>query len=160
MKPTPSTDTPDALESALRTQARGFNPAPPPALRRRIFSALAEIPSPSAATPHWSHLGWSLAALTLLLGLLAVMATLKSRPPHTPIAQHAPPTPATRALPHTALAIADPLTLAHEYLDRPLEAEVQSLLTHLTHARDTVARVLPAPTKRFPASTQPPRHGT
>ena len=159
MKIPPPIDAPDALESALRAQARGFNPQPPPALRRRIFSALAEAPSPAAESPapHWPRLGWSLAAVVLVVGLLAVVATLIPRPARDLIAKDPSSTPATRALPQNALAIADPLALAHKYLDQPLESEVHTLLTHLTHARDTVARVLPAPRKHAP---EPPRTPT
>jgi hypothetical protein len=143
----------DSLKAELREQARGFDPRPPTGLRRRIFSALAEVDKQAVARPRNAWQGWAAASvLVVMLGGLGVAGWMRSRPAQGPLVKG--PVTAPAVLGRTSVAIADPVTLAHRYVDGPLEAEVESLLTGLAQTRDTVARVLPAPARRTAAATR------
>ena len=150
----------DRLTDELRAQARAFQPAPPAGVRRRIFATLAEVETtPGAARESWA--GWPamLTGLTALVAIVVIVMAVRSRPTPNVITQrHAPERPHPM-LPRTSLAVADPMSLAHRYLDRPLETEVEHVLAGLTQTRDTVTRILPAPVRRARPATQPPAVG-
>jgi hypothetical protein len=151
----------DRLTTELREQARAFTPEPPAALRRRVFSALAEVDAPAATTsssfPAWVR--WCLAVTGLTAAAVVVVAvSLRGGPPRPTVADRHDATQPRPVLP-TSVAIADPVSLAHRYLDQPFEAEVQHVLDGLTQTRDTVTRILPAPVRRARPATQPPPLG-
>ena len=150
----------DRLTNELRAQAEAYNPEPPPALRRQIFSALAEIDAAPGA-PRESWAGWSavLTGLTAVVAIVILVVVVRSRPTPNTIAQHREPDRPHAVLPPTSLAVADPMSLAHRYLDQPLETEVEHVLAGLTQTRDTVTRILPAPVRRARPATQPPPIG-
>jgi hypothetical protein len=151
----------DRLTSELRAQASAFNPEAPPAVRRRILSALAEADvAPRSSRDSWT--GWStiLTGLTAVAAIVVIVVAVRSRPTSNTIAQHpAPNRPHPAVLAHTSVAVADPMSLAHQYFDRPLETEVEHVLAGLTQTRDTVTRILPAPVRRARPATQPPAIG-
>jgi hypothetical protein len=147
----------DRLTTDLRDQARAFTPQPPAALRRRIFSALAAVEASPAvsARPSWSRLSVALTGLAAAIVIL-VAVTIRTRPSHPTVAQRPESTRLHPALSTASVAIADPVSLAHRYLDQPLETEVERVLAGLTQTRDTVTRILPAPVRRARPATQPP----
>ena len=151
----------DRLTSELRAQARAFNPEVPSGVRRRIFSALAEADvAPRSSRDSWA--GWStiLAGLTAVAAIVVIVLSVRSRPtPNIIVRNSTPDRPHPTLLSHTSVAVADPMSLAHRYLDRPLETEVEHVLAGLTQTRDTVTRILPAPVRRARPATQPPPIG-
>ena len=157
---TKNTTDNDRLIGELRAQAGAFHPPPPADLRRRIFSAIIDAEATGAPVPArtpWLLLGWSAAVTAILVGLVTVLASGRSRPSPAPVARATHGAPATTTpLPRTSFAIANPMSLANEYLNQPLEAEVRTLLGGLAQTRDTVARVLPAPARRAGPATRPP----
>jgi hypothetical protein len=60
--------------------------------------------------------------------------------------------------PHPApnVLAANPLALAHRWIDQPLEGELQNLMTDLSRTGNTVTRILPSPTRRPKPTTQSP----
>lgn len=151
----------DRLTSELRAQARAFDPEAPPGVRRRIFSALAEVgAAPDAGRGSW--VGWPsiLTGLTAAAAIVVIVLAVRNRPTPSTIAQRpAPERSHPAVLAHTSVAVADPMSLAHRYLDQPLETEVEHVLAGLTQTRDTVTRILPAPVRRARPATQPPAIG-
>jgi hypothetical protein len=139
----------DPLINQLRDQAKQFDPQPPATLRRRLLSALAQAPAPAHA--HRSpRLGWTIAtiAAAVLIGL--AFWELRPQPPVTPIAQ----TPQSRPLSTQSLAASltyptgNPLALAQRWVEQPLQDQVNTLIDHLTSARDTLQSPFPSPIKR------------
>lgn len=150
----------DRLTSELRAQARAFNPTPPAGVRRQIISALAEVETaPGAARESWA--GWPavITGLAAMAAIFVIVVAVRSRPTPNVIARHPTPDRPHPVLPHTSVAVADPMSLAHRYLDQPLETEVEHVLAGLTQTRDTVTRILPAPVRRARPATQPPAIG-
>jgi len=144
--------TQEQLTDQLRHQAARFDPQPPPTLRRRVATALADAPPPrGAARPHYF---WF--ALTgAVLACAAVVVTLIVRAPqptHPSIAQR-PPTQHTDPVLAATPSRPSPLALAQEWIDDPLEGEVQNLWIDLKTASQTVSSVLPSPVKRARATT-------
>jgi hypothetical protein len=136
----------DAMIGRLRAEAEGYQPEVPAGVRRRVFSALAgaerEVSSPRGMWRWVSVAG---------VGVAVVVAALVVRSRQVqPVIVRAPQPGGVRvALPDTSVAIVgDPVTVARQYLDRPLEGEVDRWMAGLEQARDTVVRVLPAPVKR------------
>ncbi|HEY7117084.1 MAG TPA: hypothetical protein VH475_10880 [Tepidisphaeraceae bacterium] len=138
-------DPNDQLTSRLRAQADAFRPELPAALHRQIASALAAARQDDPARPtSWL---WSFTAVaTLAVVIFAATLIVRSHTHHTPIAQYPgrDRNPALVVTRNADLAsAANPLRLGH-YLERPLESEVENLLTDLSRTRQTLTRVLPA----------------
>jgi hypothetical protein len=150
----------DRLTNALRAQARAFQPEPPAGVRRRVRSALAEVDTAPGASPGpWA--GWSiiLTGLTAAAAVVVIVIAVSHRPASRDIAQRPVPDRPHPVLPSASVAVADPVSLAHRFLDQPLETEVEHVLAGLSQTRDTVTRILPAPVRRARPATQPPPIG-
>jgi hypothetical protein len=145
----------DPLTTRLRDEARAFAPQPPAGVRRRIMSALAAADAtPAAPRTMWRISAISAAGLAIVAVVVAV--TVRQRPAPPQVVRGPLPTHAQPVLPPPTFAFADPVSLAHRYLDAPIENEVENVLVGLSRARDTVVRVLPAPSKRPGPATRPP----
>lgn len=146
----------DQLTTQLRDEARAFAPQPPAGVRRRIMSALAEVEVASAAPRSLWRIGAVSAASLAVVAIVVIAVAVRHRPATPQIARGPLPARAHPVLPPPSVAFADPVSLAHRYLDRPLEDEVENVLVGLSRARDTVVRVLPAPARRPGPATRPP----
>lgn len=132
---------PDSLTEQLRKQAAAFDPNPPAGVHRRILSTLAEVD----ASPRRSHsrLSWLFAAGTIAAAAIVAVLVLRDHPisPINPPKQ----TPAKFALDPT---VPNPLALALQYVDDPLQNEAENLLKDLSRASTTVTHVFPGGAKR------------
>ncbi len=133
--------TPDPMIAQLRQQAQAFDPNPPAGLHRRIISALAE--ADAAPRPSHSRFGWLIAAGTLAAAAIVAVLVLRDHP----VLPIDPPkhNPAKFALDPT---VPNPLTLALQYVDDPLQNEAENLLKDLSRASTTVTHVFPGGAKR------------
>jgi hypothetical protein len=140
------TREPDPLITQLRDQANAFDPDPPTALRRRLFEALAQ-----ASTPRPAHrslkLGWTIATLAAAILIALAFWELRPQPRVTPFVQT--PQSRPRAL-ATSLSYptGNPIALAQRWVEQPLQNQVNTLIEHLTSARDTLRSPFPSPVKR------------
>jgi hypothetical protein len=139
----------DPLLTQLRDQAKQFDPQPPTTLRRRLLSALAHAPAPARA--HRSpRLGWTIATLATAVLIGLAFWELRPQPRVTPIAQ----TPQSRPLATQSLTASltyptgNPIALAQRWVEQPLQNQVNTLIDHLTSARDTLQSPFPSPIKR------------
>jgi hypothetical protein len=137
-----------ALAGRLRDEARAFDPAVPVGLRRRVFSKLARQPAiaAGAASGSQSLLLRALGAVGLAAAVVALIFVARPGRP-TAIDRPKPPVIVKAPTPY-AFAAADPDSLARRWVDQPIEAEIQSLMSGLSQAGETVAGVLPAAPKR------------
>jgi hypothetical protein len=132
------------LTNQLRHQAARFESEPPAGLRRQVLSAIARVePEQHARRSPLIFLAGSLATAACALALFFLLRDH----PATPTIVKAPPTPPSASI-AAVPATANPLALAHRWVDAPLEGEVQTLLTDLKTASQTVSNILPAPIKR------------
>lgn len=137
----------DPLVDRLREEAEGFAPELPPGLHGRLASALAAAPVP---TPARSRLLWWTTA-TLATATIALMVfLLRDRGSVAP----AVPTPQPRQWaikPLTSpdrLPLTNPVTLAEQWVEKPLKNEVNTFMNRLASAGDTLTGALPAAPKR------------
>ncbi len=142
----------ETLIAALRKQARAIDPSPPPDMRRRVFSAVAELRQPARRLSMGPR-------LLALLGTAAVTALVAVLLHHHNTAPDSTATPKQVVRAHRLPSFPDPapLALAHHLLDDPMQGEVQSLYNDLSRTTGTISAILPSPAKR--AKTTPPPAG-
>jgi len=149
----PNPKAPDPMIAQLRQQAQAFDPQPPAGLHRRIISTLAQADNSPRSSP--SRLGWLFAAGTLAAAAIVAVLVLRDHPV-API--HPPkPNPAKFALDPS---VPNPLTLAMQYVDDPLQNEAENLLKDLSRASTTVTHVFPGGAKRQPRPASQNSPGT
>lgn len=142
----------DKLIAQLREDAQRFDPQPPPGLRRRLITAIADAPA-SQRTPTM-RIGWFVAACATAAAAAAIAVAAFVLRDHAPVRAPVVILPQTQQwLPKTlpspgALASANPVSLAHRWVEQPLQNEVDTWKNHLTSAGNTVTGVFPAPVKR------------
>jgi hypothetical protein len=101
------------------------------------------------ARRHWSG------ALATTAGLLAAVVValimFREKPQNTPVVI---PTPKeSRPLtPNTSLAAANPLVLTERFLESPMQAELDNLVSDLNRTTRTISTILPSPKKAKPAT--------
>jgi hypothetical protein len=148
----------DKLIAQLREEAQRFDPKPLPGLRRRLIATIADAPA-SHRTPTM-RISWPVAACATA-ATVAIAVTAFVLRDHARIRTPLVIVPqtrqwATKTLPSPGvLASANPVSLAHRWVEQPLQTEVDTWMNHLTSAGGTVTSVFPAPVKRThaPAST-------
>jgi hypothetical protein len=139
----------DPLINQLREQAKDFDPQPPPGLRRQLLSALPQAPAP-ARSRRGARLGWTIATVAAAVLIALAFWELRPQPRVSPIAQ----TPQSRPLATQSLAASltyptgNPIALAQRWVEQPLQDQVNTLIDHLTSARDTLQSPFPSPIKR------------
>lgn len=144
--------TPEQLTDQLRHQAARFDPELPAVLRRRIATALAEAPPPRAAA-RAQYLWFAATGAALACAAVAFIVFLRApQATHPPIAAHPQTHRADPVLAATPTR-PSPLALARQWIDAPLEGEVQNLWLDLKNASQTVSSVLPSPVKRSRPTT-------
>jgi hypothetical protein len=128
-----------SLVEGLRAEASAFDPPPPPGMRRRVLSAVAEAQGlgRAAGASGWWRVAMGATAVATAAGLAIFWrpAAVNSPTPQPTLVRATAPAP--------TFAIANPLTLAHRLVNDPLEAEYQDLVTRLSDAGRTVRNVLP-----------------
>jgi hypothetical protein len=141
----------DKLIAQLREYAQRFDPQPPPGLRRRLIAAIADAPASHRAPT--MRIGWFVAACATAAAAAIAVAAFVLRD-HAPIRTPVVIVPQTQQWSPKALsspgtlASANPISLAHRWVEQPLQNEVDTWKNHLTSAGNTVTGVFPAPVKR------------
>jgi hypothetical protein len=133
---------PDPLTAQLREQAQSFDPEPPAGLHRRIVSAIAQADA-SPRPSHW-RLGWLFAAGTVAAAVLVAVLVLRDHST-SPID---PPRHIPARFANLDPTVPNPLALALQYVDDPLQNEAENLLKDLSRASTTVTHVFPGAAKR------------
>lgn len=143
----------------LVSQARGFDPEPPAHFNRRIRSAVAAVEWPLAGgAARWFRRPVVAAVLAGVL-LAAGLIYRQGRPARDVARGTGTTTTPTREVVvnrgagSTSFGSANLVALAERWVDQPLQGEVDNLLNDLARTKDTVARVLPAATKRARPTT-------
>jgi hypothetical protein len=136
----------DPLVSRLRGEAHSFVPDLPPGLHGRLASAIAAAPEP-ARPRSWPIHWWMTAALATAAVALMVFL-LRDRSPVRPPVVQIPPATRWAAAPGLPLRT-NPVTLARQWVEKPLQDEVNTLKNQLTSAGDTLMSSLPATPKQM-----------
>ena len=144
----------DPLITQLRDQAKQFDPQPPATLRRRLLSALASAPAPR--TNHTLRLRLTLATIATAILIALAFFEFRPHPPTTPFVQSPQSRPGSARAIATSLIYptGNPIALAQRWVEQPLQNQVNTLIDHLTSARDTLQSPFPSPIKR-PRPTDP-----
>lgn len=129
----------DRLIASLQSQARGYDPEPPVHLQRRVLDALAQVRrAEMAPRMPFLRVGWAVLATAAAVAL-AVLLWRPAGPAPAPhrdnIVKKTTPAP----------SVPNPIALAHQFLDDPMEGELRALMQDLSRTTDTVTRILPAP---------------
>jgi hypothetical protein len=137
----------DPLVDRLREEAQAFAPQLPPGLHKRLASALAAAPFPKPAR---SRLVWWTTATLATAAVALAIFLLRDRGAVEPVA----PTPQPRQWAIKPLTSPDqfplttnPISLAQQWVEKPLQREVNSFMNQLTSAGDTLTGALPAAPK-------------
>lgn len=142
----------DPLTKRLRAGAQAFDPDLPSGLHRRVLSALAEFEGPERGKSQ-SRLAWLFAAGTVAAAaIVAVMVLRDHAGLPAPVPKHSP-----GMIVLEPKTYPNPLTLAMQYVDDPLETEARNLLKDLSSASTTVTHVFPGGGRR--AQKQPTTKG-
>jgi len=138
----------DPLVARLREEAQSFAPGLPAGLHGRIASAIAGAPEPGRARS-WPIRWWMTATLAAAAVALIVFL-VRDRATVRPTVVQAPPATRWVGTPGIPLTT-NPVTLARQWVERPLQEEVATLKNQLTSAGDTLMSSLPATPKQFRA---------
>ena len=141
----------DSVVARLRAEAADFHPDLPAGVRRRVMSALAALDAvgaePAGRPVSWAW--WS--AVGRLAAGVVVALTLLGGPGTTPGQLERPGTiartPDSGGGLETGGFVGTPIALLQEWVEEPLEGELQNLMTDVTRATGTLRSVLPAPAK-------------
>jgi hypothetical protein len=150
----------DPLISQLREEAARFDPAPPPAVRRAVLAAIADLESTPAprTRPAGTFARWPFAAALAVVTTAVVIVLVVRHRPATPTIVQTPEKSqwAAQTLHSTGTfsGSAHPIALARRWVQEPLQGEVNNLMTGLTEAGDTVTRALPGAV-RHPGCAMP-----
>lgn len=127
---------PQTLIEKLQLQARAYDPQPPAGLERKISEAL--VTARRESPTRWSipRFAWG-ALATAAAVALAIFLTR----PH----EQTPAPKPEQLVKMPSPNMPNPITLAHQLVDSPMETELRALMQDLSRTTDTVTRVLPAP---------------
>jgi len=135
----------DPLIQQLRNEAASFDPALPPDLHRKIISTLAQADARPRAKSRLLH--WLIPAATMTAAAIVTILLFQNHPTPTQPSHQTP----------VVIKTPNPITLTMQYVDDPLQTEVQSLVNDFTRASTTVTHVFPGASKRQPKpATQGP----
>ncbi|HSI34862.1 MAG: hypothetical protein ACAI43_25210 [Phycisphaerae bacterium] len=141
----------DRVLGRLRAEAADFDPDLPAGVRRRVMSALAALDAVGAepagrpvSWAWWSAVGGLAAAVVVALTLLGGPGTTPGGPGTPDKVAVAPE--AGGGL-ETGGFVGTPIALLQEWVEAPLEGELENLMTDVTRATGTLRSVLPAPAK-------------
>lgn len=142
----------ERLIASLQSQARVYDPDPPVHLQRRVLDVLAQVRrAERAPRMPFLRVGWAVLATAAAVALAVVFwrPAVPSPAPHRDsIVKKTTPAP----------SVPNPIALAHQFLDDPMEGELRALMQDLSRTTDTVTRILPAP--KTAKTTEKPQQGT